>query len=215
MSDLVSRLSKLPTAVVCDALDSAGIAPRVISHDIRPMFSGCMVAGYVLPIHQVPVSRPPINPYRLLFQAFEDIQDRTVLVFGGDPHGSAGVWGELLSIAAQAAGATGAIIDGLTRDVRGITALGFPVFARGESPLDSKGRAEVFEYGETIECGGTTVHSGDIVLGDDAGVVLLPHDGLADIVTRGEAKLTDEQNVRGYLARGDSVRDVFDTYGIL
>ena len=215
MNEPISRLRALNTAIVCDALDRMGVEPRVLSHEIRPMFEGAVVAGPVLPILQAPVARRPDVPYKLLFEAFERIGPETVLVLAANDGNVVGIWGELLSIAARARGATGAIIDGLTRDVSGITAIGFPVFACGESPLDSEGRCEVFEYGVPIQCGGTVVRPDDFVLADGAGVVLVAREALDEVVERGDEKLRGEHEVREYLARGDSVKEVFETYGIL
>jgi 4-hydroxy-4-methyl-2-oxoglutarate aldolase len=213
--ELVARLRALNTAIVCDALDRMHVEPRALHHQIRPVFEGAVVAGRVLPILQAPVARPPDEPYKLLFEALEHIEPETVVVLTANDGNVVGIWGELLSIAARARGAAGAIVDGLTRDVRGITAIRFPVFARGESPLDSEGRCEVFEYGVPIPCGGTVVRPDDIVLADGAGVILIPQHALAEAVERGEEKLRGEHEVREYLKRGDSIKEVFETYGIL
>src|SRR5262249_48650521 len=161
----------LNTAIVCDALDRMHVEARVLDHNIRPVFDGAVVAGPVLPILQVPVRRSPDDPYKLLFEAFERIDQGTVPVLTANDGNVSGIWGELLSIAARARGAAGVVVDGLTRDVHGIKALGFPVFARGESPLDSEGRCEVVDYGVAIPCGGTTARPDDVVLADGAGVV--------------------------------------------
>lgn len=74
-----------------------------------------------------------------------------VITTNGEHH--AGVWGELMTVAATARGVTGVVIDGLVRDVDPIERLGFPVFARGASPLDCAGRLEVRAHGEPIVCG--------------------------------------------------------------
>ena len=215
MNDDIARLRALNTAIVCDALDGMKAPPRVMRHDISPVYSGAVVAGVALPILQAPVARRPAEPYKLLFQAFEEIRPNTVMVLAANDGNVSGIWGELLSVAAHARGAVGAVIDGLTRDTEGMARMHFPVFARGESPLDSEGRCEVFEYNTAISCGGALVEPGDVVLADRAGVVVFPPEALAEVVERGEEKLNGEYEVREYLARGDSIREVFETYGIL
>ena len=215
MTDDIARLRTLNTAIVCDALDRMGVPPRVLNHAIRPSYAGATVAGTALPILQAPVARRPEEPYKLLFEAFEEIRSGTVLVLVSNDGSVSGIWGELLSVAARTRGAAGAVLDGLTRDVEGIEAMGFPVFARGETPLDSEGRCEVFEYNTPILCGGARVEPHDVILADRAGVVVFPPDALSEVVARGEEKLNGENEVRGYLARGDSIREVFETYGIL
>lgn len=215
MDDLIARLRALNTAIVCDALDRMNVPPRVMRHEIAPTYQGAIVAGVALPILQAPVARRPAEPYKLLFQAFDQIRPHMVLVIAANDGDVSGVWGELLSVAAHARGAVGAVVDGLSRDIEGIAAMDFPVFARGESPLDSEGRCEVFEINTTISCGGAIVAPGDVILADRAGVVVFPPDALSEVVERGEEKLSGEHEVRKYLARGDSIQEVFETYGIL
>lgn len=128
---------------------------------------------------------------------------------------SSALWGELLSTASRAHGAVGAVIDGLTRDAARILAMDFPVFAAGFSPLDSKGRLDGFQHGQPIRIGDCQARPGDFVLGDIDGIVIIPA-GLADqAFPRALEKVSGENKVRAELARGRSVREVFDEYGIL
>ena len=215
MTEQIARLRNLNTAIVCDALDRMGVPTRAMNYRIGPRYTGAVVAGFALPILQAPVARRPEEPYKLLFEAFEQIRPDTVVTLVSNESGESGIWGELLSVAARQRGAVGAVVDGLTRDVEGIEAMGFPVFAKGETPIDSEGRCEVFEYNTPILCGGVLVEPGDIVFADRAGVVVFPPKALEEVVGRGEEKLNGEHEVRNFLARGDSIREVFETYGIL
>ncbi len=215
MTHDIARLRTLNTAIVCDALDRMGVPPRVLNHAIRPSYAGATVAGTALPILQAPVARRPEEPYKLLFEAFEEILFLDGSGLGVERRQCVRYLGRVAQCPARTRGAVGAVLDGLTRDVEGIEAMGFPVFARGETPLDSEGRCEVFEYNTPILCGGARVEPHDVILADRAGVVVFPPDALSEVVARGEEKLNGENEVRGYLARGDSIREVFDTYGIL
>ena len=67
---------------------------------------------------------------------------------------TAGVWGGLLSTSAQARGAVGCVIDGLTRDVAEIQTIGFPVFGLGSDAHRLGGTLGAMEWGVAIECGG-------------------------------------------------------------
>lgn len=80
----------------------------------------------------------------------------------------------MLSTAACAKGARGAIVDGMTRDAARIIKKQVPVFARGVSPYDSFGRSEVVAYDVPVECGGVLTNAGDIVFADFDGVVITP-----------------------------------------
>jgi regulator of RNase E activity RraA len=136
-----------------------------------------------------------------------------VATTNGD-HGSA-LWGELLSTAARARGAAGAVIDGLTRDAARILAMNFPVFAAGFSPLDSKGRLDGVAHGEPIRIGTCVVRPGDWVLGDIDGIVVVPTELAESAFARALEKVRGENIVRAELERGRSLRSVFGEHRIL
>jgi regulator of RNase E activity RraA len=128
---------------------------------------------------------------------------------------SSGLWGELLSTASRAHGAVGVILDGLTRDATKILEMDFPVWASGFLPLDSKGRLDCIHYNQPIRMGDCVIHSGDWVIADIDGVVVVP-DGLAEkAFALAMEKVSGENRVREELARGRSVREVFAEFGIL
>ncbi len=171
--------------------------------------------GRALPILQTAVYRRPEEPYKILFEAFRALQPNDVFVITTTGHYESGVWGGLLSTSAQAHGAVGCVIDGLTRDVHEIEEIDFPVFAVGRSAVDSEGRCEGVEWGAPIDCAGARVEYGDIVVGDDMGVVVVPGEMAAEVLDRAEAKQRGESNVREILATGADVGEVFKEHGIL
>jgi regulator of RNase E activity RraA len=124
-------------------------------------------------------------------------------------------WGELLSTAAKARGARGAVIDGLVRDVRKIEAVGFPVFARGIKPVDSKGRGTIIDYNVPIECAGARVAPGDLIVADYDGVIAVPAEVLPNVIQLATAKVDKENGSRAELMSGAYLRDVFAKYGVL
>ena len=124
-------------------------------------------------------------------------------------------WGELLSTAASARGASGCVTDGLVRDVRQIRAMRFPVFHGGIGPLDTRGRARMVERDTQVECAGVAVKSGDIVFGDVDGVVVIPRDRAREVIELAVAKVTGENRTRDALRRGDLLADVFRRFGVL
>jgi regulator of RNase E activity RraA len=101
------------------------------------------------------------------------------------------------------------------RDVRAIRALGFPVFAGGIGPLDTRGRGKVMAIDVPVECGGVRVEPGDLVFGDTDGVVVVPRAIEDDILRAAFAKVEGEDRTREALARGEKLADVFARHGIL
>src|SRR3954462_6801112 len=80
--------------------------------------------------------------------------------------------------------------------------MGYPTFVAGVSAKDSLGRIDVDEIAKTIECGGVTVHHGDLILGDHDGVVVVPSAAAVEVLRLAEAKVATEDTVRTELGAG-------------
>jgi regulator of RNase E activity RraA len=106
-------------------------------------------------------------------------------------------------------------MDGSVRDIRAIRGMGFPVFHGGIAPLDTKGRARVMAIDVPIDCAGVPVMSGDLLVGDADGIVVVPKAAEDDVLRLAEAKLAGERDTLAELRQGKSLREVFDRYGIL
>jgi regulator of RNase E activity RraA len=124
-------------------------------------------------------------------------------------------WGELLSTAAKARGARGAVIDGIIRDIRKIEALELPVLAAGIKPVDSMGRGIVTAYNVPVECGEVLVNPGDLVFADLDGIVVVPKASVQEVVQLALTKASREDSSRAELLGGAYLRDVYRRYGVL
>jgi 4-hydroxy-4-methyl-2-oxoglutarate aldolase len=91
----------------------------------------------------------------------------------------------------------------------------YPTFVAGALASDSLGRIDVDAVGVPIECAGVTVHPGDLVLGDDDGVVIIPHGVAEEVILLAEEKASSENLVRDRLALGMSASEAFKTFGVL
>jgi 4-hydroxy-4-methyl-2-oxoglutarate aldolase len=213
--DPVERLDALFPAVVSDMLDAIGYRSQVMAPRVRPLFPAARVVGRAATVRTLPVEEVPKaqeDQYKLHLEAIEALRPREVMVTSRI---EVCFWGELLSIAARNRGATGVVVDGFTRDVKGIEELGFPVFCTGISAADALGRSDVVEYGGTVVSGGVTVNAGDLIIGDVDGVVVVPLEVAEDVLTRAEEKVEGENLVRQKLEEGMPVIEAFQRYGIL
>ena len=206
---------KLYAAVLSDALDAAGYRDQVLRHTIRPLLPETVVVGRAMPVLCLEVYEIPDEPYQQEIAAVDSLKQNDVLICSTNGSTRICFWGELLSTAARARGARGAVIDGFIRDVRKIMQMRFPIFTTGISPVDSNGRGEVVAYNVPIECGGVTVNPGDIVFGDADGVVLIPQDIEKTVVEAALEKVRGENRTRDALREGATLREVYDKYGIL
>ena len=148
-------------------------------------------------------------------EALDSILDGEVVVVSTQESKRSGPWGELLSTAAKARGARGTIVDGLVRDVKKIQQLGFPVFAAGIKPVDSKGRGIVTDYNVPVVCGGVSVSPGDFVFADYDGVVVIPQRVADETLRLAAERAVLEDHTREELMNGAYLRDVYAKYGVL
>jgi 4-hydroxy-4-methyl-2-oxoglutarate aldolase len=119
-----------------------------------------------------------------------------VIATGG---GSRAVFGELFATEARRRGLAGIVADGFCRDLRGLRVIGLPVFARGTTPRSGTTVSRA-AHGATITCGGADVSPGDIVFGDDDGLLIAPPDRIAAALDAAELVARSE---RAILASGD------------
>src|SRR6185436_8994950 len=139
-----------------------------------PVHKQCKFAGWARTISCSDVYHIIEDPYAIEIEAVDSLLPGEVAVIGTQKSKRNAPWGELLSTAAKARGARGAIVDGLIRDVKKMEELGFPVFAAGIKPVDSMGRGWVTSYNDPVECAEVIVHPGDFVFADYDGVIVVP-----------------------------------------
>jgi regulator of RNase E activity RraA len=216
-ASLASLRGSLFTAVLSDCLDAAGHRQQAMHARIRPLDETLVLCGRARTALYMDVYDAPAgeNPYELEIRLIDDLKADEVPVFACGASGRIAPWGELLSTAARASGAAGVVMDGLTRDVRAIREMKFPVYAGGIGPLDSKGRGKVMAIDVPVEVAGARVAPGDLVFGDADGVVVVPRAVESQVVAAALAKVAGENATREALARGEKLADVFRRHGIL
>jgi regulator of RNase E activity RraA len=206
---------RLYTAVVSDVLDRQGLLEQAMSARIRPIEPGMRLVGRAHTVLTADIYERPANPYEKEIAAVDSLEPGDVMV--ADTNGSERtcLWGELLSTAARARGATGCVLDGHVRDVRRIIEMGFPVFCTGFRPVDSSSRSTIVDFDCPVRCGGVLVHPGDIIFADVDGVVVIPRDHLQATVAAAVEKVEAENSSRQMLEEGYLLRDVYDRFGVL
>lgn len=215
-TELFDMMEKhLYAAVISDALDATGFREQAMQHTIRPLLPETVVVGRAMPVLCLDVYEIPDEPYQQEIAAVDSLKQDDVLVCSTNGSTRICFWGELLSTAARARGARGAVIEGFIRDVRKIMQMQFPIFTTGITPVDSNGRGEVVAYNVPIECGGVTVNPGDIVFGDADGVVVIPQSVETQVIEAALEKVSAENRTRDALQEGATLREVYDAFGIL
>jgi 4-hydroxy-4-methyl-2-oxoglutarate aldolase len=214
---LAELRDRLFVSVLSDCLDAVGVTDRAMPARIRPLDNASVMVGRARTAAFMEVwhHEPGTNPYALEIALVDDLKPGEIPVFACSNPARVAPWGELLSTAAKARGAAGALMDGCTRDVRAIRAMGFPVFHGGIAPLDSKGRGRVMALDVPVECAGVKIEPGDLVFGDADGVVAIPKAVEDEVLRLAFDKVRGERDTLRDLQRGDRLADVFARYGIL
>jgi 4-hydroxy-4-methyl-2-oxoglutarate aldolase len=205
----------LYAAVISDALDDMGIRDRAMREHLRPLSSDTVFAGWARTVLCMDLHYEHPDPYGKEIEALDSVLPGEVVVVGTGSSVRNAPWGELLSTAAMARGARGAVVDGLIRDVKKILSLGFPVFAAGMKPVDSRGRGIVVDYNVPTECGGVTVTPGDLIVADFDGIIAVPAHAVREAVERATDKVARENHTRAELMQGAYLRHVYEKYGVL
>ena len=177
---LVDRFRGVPTSFICDAMDGRGS----LDWRIKPV-AGANFVGVALTCYCGP------SDILALSAAVARCQPGDVLVAATDAfHGSA-VVGDLLLGIAKNRGAAGLVTDGLVRDRADLEALGLPVYAMGVCP-NSPYKGGPGTVGLPVVCGGRTIASGDVVVGDRDGVVTVPFGHIEQVLARLERVKSEE-----------------------
>lgn len=172
--EIVEAFRKIPTGTLSDAVDQLDL--KGFMKGVAPIVPGVRMAGPAVTVRFEHIYR---EDYDLaggehLLRAIDESPPGSVIVLGSEVK-ELGTWGGLLSTASHAHGMAGAVLDQATRDVAEIRELGFPVFAAAVNPSSYVFRLKTVSLNDPIECGGVHVNPGDVVVGDDDGVAVVPH----------------------------------------
>lgn len=190
-ADLVARLRDIPTGWIVDANGRRG----ALDYRIRPITNAKRFCGVALTVHTRP--RDNLAPYA----AIQHAQKGDVMVIAAEAYEEASVAGDLLVGMAKNQGIAALVTDGMVRDVDGLNTVGIPVFARGLSP-NSPFKDGPGSIGLGIAIGGVAVESGDAIVGDQDGIVVVARHALADVVAALEEVRAKENKMEQLVAQG-------------
>lgn len=171
--NLKKRLSRLDTACLCDI----GAKLRIMDPEIRPINQGIKMTGIARTVHCK-------ADFLTVIKALHDAKEDEVLVIDAEGDKIA-LAGELFALEAQKKKLGGIIVDGGCRDVKGIRKINFPVYARYIVPIAGTS-SKIFRTQININCGGVPVSPGDIVFGDDDGIIIMSEKEVTEILETAE-----------------------------
>src|SRR5262245_29983614 len=187
-ADAMKALSRFGVATIHEAMGRAGL----LAPYMRPIYPGARVCGTAV----TALGHPGDN--WMLHVAAELLQPGDLVVFAVSSPDDHGFFGELLATSFRSRGGLGLIIDAGVRDISELHQMNFPVWSKA---VHAKGtfKATVGSVNTPVTCAGALVNPGDVIVGDDDGVVVVPAAQAAEVAQASQAREEKEAATRARL----------------
>lgn len=178
---VLDRWRAVPPAVAGDCMNR----DRCMDSSVSPLAEGYTMVGHARTVSVMAGDNGAVHAALPLLQPGE------ILVVTAGGAGEVAIIGEIIAECAKTQGCAGIVLDGAVRDVGSLRGLGIPVYAAGATP---RGPHKGFggEIDAPIACGGVVVAPGDLVLGDDDGICVVPRARCDEVLAKGEAHVAKE-----------------------
>ncbi len=198
---VVEGFRTLDTTSVSDALDRLGIAGGL--HGITPVVSGVAMVGQAFTVHYVPcgLTKGTVGDF------LDDVPPGQVVVIDNAGRTYCTVWGDLMTVTAVIRGIAGTVIDGVCRDVPGIRRENYPIFTRGYYMVTGKDRVQVDGVNVPVSISGIQVKSGDIIIGDDSGALVVPIERAEQVLEVAREIAAKEAAIEQQIREGSTLRE--------
>lgn len=199
MDEFVSRLGRLDSCAVSDALDKLSLKGSITG--IQRMTTHARIAGRVLTV-KLDRAQGRSNTRHLCTAAIEAANPGDIIVVEQSTGIDAASWGGNLAIGAKMRGVAGVVVEGPVRDIDDCSRLEFPVFARSHTARTARGRIVEVSTNEPILVGDVEVRPGDYVIADGSAVVFVPDREIALVLDTAEAIVAREEAMAQALREG-------------
>jgi 2-keto-4-pentenoate hydratase/2-oxohepta-3-ene-1,7-dioic acid hydratase in catechol pathway/regulator of RNase E activity RraA len=210
--DLKAKINSVGTATLSSQLRKRGFNNMSID-GLSSTKPGMRLVGLARTLRFVP-NREDLfashgGGYNAQKRAFDALNPDDVLVMDCRQDTGAGTLGDVLGLRAQVRGAAGIVTDGGLRDVAAVTALDIPTYFGGPHPAVLGRKHVPWDIDQTIACGGATVQPGDVIVGDDDGLLVIPPAMIEEIVDAAIEQERQETFIAQQVGRGEKVDGLY------
>ncbi|MGO1941586.1 MAG: fumarylacetoacetate hydrolase family protein [Yaniella sp.] len=214
--ELREKISQTAVATIVANMRKRGINNCTIDGP-TPMHPGRQILGFAKTLRYVPNREDLFKKHGGGFnkqkQAMDSVQHDDIVVMEARGEKGTGTLGDVLAMRAKVRGANAIITDGGVRDSAAVLDVDIPVYSNGNHPAVLGRRHVPWEMDGTIACGGTTVQPGDIIIGDDDGVVVVPPEMLVEIIDESFEQEQQDGWVYEQVKNGAAVDGLFPPTG--
>jgi 4-hydroxy-4-methyl-2-oxoglutarate aldolase len=209
---LVGRLEATYSGAIFDVLREMGLPDQALPSNLRPLDPKMKLAG---PVFTASGSTAAISEDESVLRWCDLLSQAPAghVVVCQPNDSTVSHMGELSAETLNFRGVRGYVVDGGCRDTSFILGLGFRVFCRYTTPGDIVGRWSVDTLGEPIRIGNLAIHSGDYIMGDMDGLVIIPKALVEECVDRVEKVISTENLVRKAILSGVDPKEAYLKYG--
>ena len=206
IKEMVARYEKIYTAAINDIFQARGLHNQWLGPDIKCITKDLIrevVAGFAFTVQWVfdPLPDEREKPAAKMVESYPE--DSIIVVDTGADQIS-GFWGELATTVCMRNGVRGAVINGGAKDTGFVKKMGFPIFCKFSSPVDGFYRSRLRAWQVPIWFNDIQINPGDMIVGDNDGVLVIPQDIAEDILIEAEQTSEMETITRGLLKEGIS-----------
>ncbi|HCG56153.1 MULTISPECIES: fumarylacetoacetate hydrolase family protein [Brevibacterium] len=213
--ELRAKLAEAPTAGLSAQLRARGLN-NVVIEGVCALVPGTKIVGTAKTLRFVPnredLFKSHGGGYNAQKRAFDSLQSGEVVVIEARGESGSGTLGDVLALRAKAQGATGVITDGGVRDSAEVAGI-LPVFSTSKNPAVLGRKHVPWESDVAVACGNATVLPGDVIVGDDDGVIVIPRDLVEEVVDAALAKEIEDGWVAEQVAAGNPIESLFPPKG--
>lgn len=199
--EMIEEYKKLDVPSISDAMDKLKLYGGLLNiHSVVP---DTYVCGQAFTVHYVPCGeiKGTVGDF------IDDILPGEVAVIDNNGRTDCTVWGDIMSIYATQKGIAGTVIDGVCRDINVIRELKYPIYTKGTYMVTGKDRVYVDRINETVNISGVQVNPGDLIVGDNTGVVVVPFNKAEEVLKVAKNIENVEQSIVARVKNGMALKE--------